>query len=509
MQLRSSQFFFLGGGCAGEGRCSRRRFNLSDMSHESYYCRSSCSLPNCEFLRDYLARVADVTREFQAGNRAPFEGLCKGLTKVLTDERNLFAALKHVERGWGTAVGDDGLKPSDMAEREQWKMVRTTRNHLRKRRYVQGPIRPLNIPKRPGSRETRKIHVQTLRDRYIGRALNQTLGPLLQSRADDCSFSRPGFGPHQAIAHACYFAVQEERTRWIVEDLRDAYGSLPRRDVFDILFKLVPARKVCALAIELAKAPSDRGILQGAAISPWLLNVYLDRKLHAPWRRRFPRTPLLRFADDLVVACRPDEDVHAMYAYLNQLAVSAGFRLKHGPREAIHDIREVEANWLGYLLRRKDGRMSIRPAKYCSDDASATAANLEELRNGFLQLHDQPHGCLSVLDKVIGHVAYLGPCFQDCNRTELGRLIVDAAESVDFDVLGGLDRIEIEWASAHGHFARLAAAVVNDLGHCRAIAPDSSNDPQQGDLPRSHQCVPVPAAVENANELPPWCDPGS
>jgi hypothetical protein len=476
------------------------------MSHETYYFRVASSPPLGEFLKQYEAKVAEVTHELHAGNRAPLEKLCKGLTKIVTDERNLFEALKHVEREWGTAVGVDELRPSDLATSDQWKLARTTRNRLRKRSYVQDSLKAANIPKRPGSHEVRKIHVQTLRDRMIGRALHQTLSPLLQSRAEDYSFSRPGHGPHRAIAHAAYFAVEEERTHWIVEDLRDAYGSLPRRDVFDILYSLVPARKVCNLAVELAKAPGDLGILQGAAISPWLLNVYLDRKLHAPWRKRFPRTPLLRFADDLVVACHPDEDVSAKYSYLNQLAVSAGFKLKHGPEKAIHDISQVEANWLGYLLRRVDGRMSIRPSKYCSDDLSATAANLEELRTAFLQLHDQPHGCLQVLDKAIGHAAYLGPCFRDCDLNEVSQLIIDAAEAVYLDVLGGVGRLKEEWAQAHEHFSQLAATVSGELALSRPIASHSAGILQRRELTDECHCAALPAALEAPTDLPPWCE---
>jgi hypothetical protein len=476
------------------------------MSHEGYRYRRSPPQPRGEFVKRFEARVADIARDYRAGRRMPYVTLCKHLTKELSDETNLFEALKYVESAWGTAVGEDGVRPFDMATPQQWAFARATRNRLRKRRYVQGPLKAAEIRKRPGSQETRIVHISTCRDRMIGRALVQLLTPILQLWSDEYSFARPQLGPHRAISVASYHAVHMHRTHWIVEDLSDAYGCVPRQKLFEILHKLVPAHKVCNIAIELAKAPGDRGILQGAAISPWLLNVYLDRTLHVPWRKRFPNTPLLRYADDLVVACLPDEDVGAKYQFLSQLAVSAGFKLKHGPEKAIHDVSLREANWLGYLLRRVDGRMSIRPAKYCSEDSSVTAANLEELRDGFLELHDQPHGCLRVLDKVVGHADYLGPCFEDCDRSAISRMFLRAAEEADFDVLGGIDRFEHEWAAAHQQFAQLAATFTDELAAGRETVPTPSVEPETSELANPQMIAPLAATQDSSNGLVPWCE---
>ena len=46
-----------------------------------------------------------------------------------------------------------------------------------------------------------------------------------------------------------------------------------------------------------------RGIPQGVAISPLAMNVYLDHFLDAWWVEKFPETCLVRYADDILIAC--------------------------------------------------------------------------------------------------------------------------------------------------------------------------------------------------------------
>ncbi|MBA4105993.1 MAG: hypothetical protein C0485_09560 [Pirellula sp.] len=435
--------------------------------HEELYLVTSRTVRRSKFLRRYEALIATVSGSCGKGRRSALADLHAALIPLVTDEENLMAALRHVESHGGTALGSDRLAPTDMSTSRQWEFVRSLRDLLRRGDYAQGELLSNKVPKRPGSREKRTIYVQTLSDRVVSGALTQVVEPILNLTAEPYSFCGSGGGVRRAIASAAYFAAREQRSRWIVEDLTKAYDCIPRQKLSDILGSALPNPEVCNLCLELAKAPAKRGILQGASISPVLLNIYLDRTLHQPWRKAHPRVPLLRYADDLVVAGNADDDLDACYDTLTNLAVSSGFRLKHCATTAIHDLSRSEAEWLGFFLRIVDGRMSIRPSSYRSGSLELDQAYSQRRREAFLRLHERHYGCLHVEEVVRGHVEHLAPGFQHADREAICREIEKAAMDAGFHVQGGVEWIQLAWGEANKRYLQIAATVENQWARRR------------------------------------------
>ena len=114
-----------------------------------------------------------------------------------------------------------------------------------------------------------------------------------------------------------------------------------------------------------------RGLKQGGPLSPLALELYLNHVLDGPFRRAGHDVRLLRYADDLLVAC-PDERAAAEAdAELRRLLTPAGLRLKDPLDGARRDLRHESAQWLGFRLRLDGARFRIElgPATFAKLDA--------------------------------------------------------------------------------------------------------------------------------------------
>jgi acyl carrier protein phosphodiesterase len=69
---------------------------------------------------------------------------------------------------------------------------------------------------------------------------------------------------------------------------------------------------------------STPGLRQGGSLSPLLLDTYLDHFLDRRWRKRHPKIPLPRVADDLLVLSRTAKEAKKAHATLEALLRPAG-----------------------------------------------------------------------------------------------------------------------------------------------------------------------------------------
>ena len=181
--------------------------------------------------------------------------------------------------------------------------------HLR-RALTQGWYRPRNlsahrIPKDDGT--WRVLHVPSLDDRVVERALLDELTPIIDPTLSDAAHAyRPGRGVHSAI-------------RSVVRLRAGGFSSVAVADVDDCFASIAPSRVREALASysipdevrciidrllfrrALVRRPDDvlRGLPQGSPLSPLFMNTVLgpfDEALLAQG------IALTRYADDLVMA---------------------------------------------------------------------------------------------------------------------------------------------------------------------------------------------------------------
>jgi hypothetical protein len=159
----------------------------------------------------------------------------------------------------------------------------------------------------------------------------------------------------------------------VVCDIRDAFGTVPKNRLLEILSSRLHQSKVMGLIEELLDRNRKRGIPQGLSLSPICLNVYLDHLLDHWWGENFPDTMLVRYADDLAVFCDTQETAADCFAALRSRITTIGMKIKESPHEAIYDLASGDrVNWIGFNLRWVNGEMRVRvnESSWCNLEAN-------------------------------------------------------------------------------------------------------------------------------------------
>lgn len=232
-----------------------------------------------------------------------------------------------------------------------WKWLRKIQARIMNRQYRKGKYEKVQIPK-PGKSGTRTIEVPPIETRIVARSIANVLVPLLDPDFYDLSI---GFRPNRSPLHGIAAAeqlVEQGMTHWVVCDIRDAFGQLPKQRCLQILDSRLHKSPIMWLVEEILDLNRDRGVPQGVAISPLMLNVYLDHLLDRWWQQHFPETVLIRYADDIAVACPDHESAVACYSALQGRLSEIGFQVKETVDESVFDLSAGERiDWLGFRVR--------------------------------------------------------------------------------------------------------------------------------------------------------------
>lgn len=277
-----------------------------------------------------------------------------GLWDKVLSERNLQAAFWAVWRNRG-APGVDGQTVQQFEA--QWEsQVARLGKELRSKRYRRQAARRVWIDK-PGTNEKRPLGIPAVRDRTVEAALRHLLEPIFERDFAEHSYGfRPGRGCREAVERV--EELLRAGHRWCVDcDLKSYFDTIPH----DRLMELVRQRVVDGSVLELLKQclkagvleelkgwqPTERGTPQGAVISPLLANLYLNPLDHlmAQWGWE-----IVRYADDLVVLCRTQEEAQEVLRKLREWTEAVGLTLHPTKTRIVHEGTEG-FDFLGWHFR--------------------------------------------------------------------------------------------------------------------------------------------------------------
>lgn len=356
------------------------------------------------------------------------------------ESRNLMCAWATIAATSGDTPGKDGMRCSDLDLPKAWELLRTVSKALQHGTYRTAPDRELEIPKSSGN-GTRKLHIPTVVDRTVQRALVQTLQPYLESAFDEDSF---GYRPHrtrqQALARAEQLASGAGCWVWNTEDIKDAFTQVPQQRLLDVLRLHFPNEGILQLLTTVVVTRTGRGLRQGGNLSPLLMNVYLDHFLDRPWRKQHPQVPLIRVADDLLLLCRNRQEAEASYVALKQLLQVAGMPLKGTPSTALRELdKGQDAHWLGYrLLQANDRRL----------EAHIGEKSWHSLTEKLALAHTKPVPPLYAHEAVRGWVSQLGPCYPSVDHPRTFARLMALAKRFGFDELPAEEELLDLWKAA-------------------------------------------------------------
>jgi len=202
------------------------------------------------------------------------------------DPHNLDDAWKHVRRKNGCA-GTDGETIG--------KFGRNAENNLSKLRQQLGegeyrplPLRQILIPKKDGG--WRELRVPTVRDRIVQQAILQVLYPVMEKEFESCSFAyRPGRSHLMAVRQVSQW--NDRGYEWVLDaDIVKYFDSIDRdrllvefRERLDNDWFVEQVENAIDVGVLTKKGLilPNKGLPQGAVISPILSNIYLDdREYH-------------------------------------------------------------------------------------------------------------------------------------------------------------------------------------------------------------------------------------
>ncbi len=275
-------------------------------------------------------------------------------------EDNLHQATLEVILNRGSA-GVDGQTTEQFTT--HWsEQVAWLRKELLEGRYQPHPARRVWIEKL-GSSDKRPLGIPAVRDRVVQAALRHVLEPIFERDFAEQSYGfRPGRGGLGALRRVEELLLGGYT--WVVDaDLKSYFDTIPHDRLLALVKQRVADGRVLALLERFLKAgvletgrdwkPTECGTPQGAVISPLLANLYLNPLDHAMVAASWE---MVRYADDLVILCRSQNEAQAALEQLSAWVSQTGLTLHPTKTRIVNAAEAGGFDFLGYHFERyRDG----------------------------------------------------------------------------------------------------------------------------------------------------------
>jgi RNA-directed DNA polymerase len=259
----------------------------------------------------------------------------------------------------------DGITVERFGKDSQSRLL-AVKEHLSKGTYQPKPVKRVWIDK-PGSAEKRPLGIPTVTDRVVQAAVRMVIEPIFENRFAEHSYGfRPGRGCKDALRRVEEL-LRAGRTHVVDVDVRGYFDSIPHDRLLAMVREHIADGRVLGLiegflkqgvmeGTELAKIveekPEDepQGTPQGGVISPLLANIYLDP---LDWLMAGLGFEMARYADDMVVLCRSQEEAEAALEKLREWMAGAGLTLHPDKTRTVDmNLADSHFDFLGYRFKR-------------------------------------------------------------------------------------------------------------------------------------------------------------
>lgn len=306
---------------------------------------------------DPKARITAIKREGgYAGSSFHIGGTLSFAGKV-AEADNLKRAWQRVRRRSKSTPGSDQQTVSAFGTDADRELLILSRELITKA-YRPRPLRC--FLKRKSDGRKREIGIPTVRDRVAQTAMRQILDLSVEDILSPWSFAyRSGSGCHRALDEVD--RLLRAGNRWIVRaDVADCFDRIPHGPLLDdlrhragfaddeSLVQLIGA--VITSPKQLGKRLSfpRRGVPQGSPLSPLLANFYLDPVDRSLREGGFHA---LRYADDIVIACRDHQGAKDALALLNENLEARELSLNQSKSGTFPADGEEGFEFLGHLYQ--------------------------------------------------------------------------------------------------------------------------------------------------------------
>jgi RNA-directed DNA polymerase len=282
------------------------------------------------------------------------------------------------------AEGVDAVSFEDIEKQGVESFLQNIEEELREKTYRPKPSKRVYIPK-PDSR-LRPLSIPTIKDRVVQSALRIVIEPIFEADFEDCSF---GFRVNRSAQQAACEVrklLNMGYTEVVETDIEDCFGSIPHRELLDMIAKRIVDGKILWLVKLILKAgvvgednrisKDTKGTPQGGAISPLLANIYLNN-IDKGWRPITKTARLIRYADDLLILSRYKADGYKIK--LEQMVNKLKLRLKP-QKTRILNANHEGFDFLGFRFVRGISKRTNKLTTYYFPAPKAVKAIKQRIR---------------------------------------------------------------------------------------------------------------------------------
>jgi CRISP-associated protein Cas1 len=268
------------------------------------------------------------------------------------DFHNFDRAWQKVAENKGCA-GIDGETVAIFSDRSTQNLI-TLRDKVADGTYQPRPYQQVLIPKKGNGH--RALSIPCVRDRVVQQALLNVLHPVIDPQLSPTSFAyRPQVSYLQAVEAVAQ--SHEQGYDWVLDaDIVKYFDNIDREILLQKVRQYLDnAGMLCLIKAWIAGGVStkagmifpERGIPQGAVISPILANIYLDRfdrDVSAAGDLR-----IVRYGDDFVVLAKTQPEIQEAYNLVQQLITALNLELHTGKTQVISFDRGFRFLGHGFL----------------------------------------------------------------------------------------------------------------------------------------------------------------
>ena len=265
------------------------------------------------------------------------------------------------------APGIDGQSIEDVERAGVEEFLKKIQEELKTETYKPQPARRVEIPKTGGG--TRTLGIPTVRDRVVQQALKLIIEPIFEADFEDSSYGyRPKRSTQQAAEEVCKY-LNYGLTQVIDADIEDCFGTIPHKELLEMIARRIVDGKVMRLIKLLLEAGvmkdgvvenDDTGTPQGGVISPLFANIYLDR-IDKGWKPLTKFARIIRYADDLIIMTKYDIDkrLEKLQKLTGELKLSLSKK-----KTRIVNAEKESFDFLGYSFKKALNKTGTKKAAY-------------------------------------------------------------------------------------------------------------------------------------------------
>ncbi|MES1021293.1 reverse transcriptase domain-containing protein [Gloeocapsa sp. BRSZ] len=298
------------------------------IRHGNYASESWKTLPWKQFRRNLFRLQRRVFKAVQAGDKRKAMSLQKLILKSTAARFLAIRQVTQLNAGKKTA-GIDGKKSLTYKERfELEKLLKASSNDWKHQK-----LRSIPIPKKDGS--TRMLKIPTIADRAWQCLAKYAIEPAHEALFHAKSYGfRPGRSAHDAqnvMFRNLHSHVNGKDKRVIELDIEKCFDRISHTTIMENLIACKGIKTGIFRCLKTGVNPEfpEQGTPQGGVVSPLLANIALNgiESIHRYKSKGYWYETSIRYADDMVIILRPEDNATEILERINQFLADRGMKV--------------------------------------------------------------------------------------------------------------------------------------------------------------------------------------